>query len=47
MKDMLAHLAKEKVFTKLDLREANYQVRIKAGDEWKMAFNCPLGCFQF
>ncbi|XP_060539018.1 uncharacterized protein LOC132709560 [Pantherophis guttatus] len=47
MKDMLAHLAKGKVFTKLDLREAYYRVRIRAGDEWKTAFNCPLGSFQF
>ncbi|XP_058041925.1 uncharacterized protein LOC131199783 [Ahaetulla prasina] len=47
MKDMLAHLAKGKFFTKLDLREAYYRVRIKEGDEWKTAFNCPLGCFQF
>lgn len=47
MKDMLAHLAKGKTFTKLDLREAYYHIRIKEGDEWKMEFNCPLGCFQF
>uniref|UniRef100_A0A2D4LM04 Reverse transcriptase domain-containing protein n=1 Tax=Micrurus spixii TaxID=129469 RepID=A0A2D4LM04_9SAUR len=43
MKDMVAHLAKGKIFTKLDLREAYYRVRI----EWKTAFNCPMGCFQF
>lgn len=47
MKDMLWHLTKGKVFTKLDLREAYYQVRIKEGDEWKPAFNCPLECYQF
>lgn len=46
-KDMLGHLAKGKIFTKLDLREAYYQVRIKEGDEWKTTFNCPLGCYQF
>lgn len=28
MKDLLYHLAKGKVFTKLDLQEAYYQVRI-------------------
>lgn len=33
MKDMLAHEVKGKIFTKLDLREACYQVQIKAGDE--------------
>lgn len=47
MKDMLTHLGKGKIFTKLDLREAYYRVRIKEGDEWKTAFNCSLGCFQF
>ncbi|XP_013921040.1 PREDICTED: RNA-directed DNA polymerase homolog [Thamnophis sirtalis] len=47
MKDMLAQLGKGRNFTKLDLREAYYRVRIKEGDEWKTAFNCPLGCFQF
>lgn len=24
-----------------------HNIRIKARDEWKMAFNYPLGCFQF
>lgn len=46
-KDMLAHPAKGKVYTKLDLREAYYRVCIKEGDEWKTAFNCLLGSFQF
>lgn len=47
MKDMLSHLARGKVFTKLDLREVYYGVQIKEGDEWKTAFNCLLGSFQF
>ncbi|XP_060539362.1 queuine tRNA-ribosyltransferase catalytic subunit 1 isoform X1 [Pantherophis guttatus] len=47
MKDVLALLGKGKIFTKPDLQEAYYRVRIKEGDEWKTAFNCPLGCFQF
>ncbi|KAK9397281.1 hypothetical protein NXF25_020642 [Crotalus adamanteus] len=47
MKDLLTHLAAGKIFTKLDLREAYYRVRIKEGDEWKTAFNCPLGSYQF
>lgn len=34
------------VFTKLDLRNAYHLVRIKEGDEWKMAFNTPLGHFE-
>ncbi|KAK9401814.1 hypothetical protein NXF25_010170 [Crotalus adamanteus] len=47
MKDLLAYLGTGRIFTKLDLREVYYRVRIKAGDEWKTAFNCPLGSFQF
>ena len=35
------------VFTKLDLRNAYHLVRIRQGDEWKMAFNTPLGHFEY
>lgn len=47
MKDMPAHLAIQKFFTKIDLREAYSRVRIKEGDEYKTTFNCLLECFQF
>ncbi len=36
-----------KVFTKLDLRNAYHLVRIKEGDEWKTAFNTPIGHFEY
>ncbi len=35
------------VFTKLDLRNAYHLVRIKEGDEWKTAFNTPIGHFEY
>lgn len=35
------------VFTKLDLRNAYHLVRIKEWDEWKTAFNTPLGHFEY
>jgi len=44
---MLEHLAKGKVFSKLDLRSAYNLVRIKEGDEYKTAFNCKYGHFEY
>lgn len=35
------------VFTKLDLRNAYHLVRIREGDDWKTAFNTPLGHFEY
>ena len=39
------HLAK--FFTKIDLRNAYHQVRVKEGDEWKTAFRCREGHFEY
>lgn len=35
------------IFSKLDIRSAYYLVRIWKGDEWKTAFNTPLGHFEY
>ncbi|KAK7940550.1 hypothetical protein WMY93_003876 [Mugilogobius chulae] len=35
------------IFSKLDLRNAYHLVRIRSGDEWKTAFNTPLGHFEY
>ncbi len=36
-----------KIFAKLDLRNAYHLVCIKEGDEWKTAFNTPVGHFEY
>jgi hypothetical protein len=45
--DMFPKLAKAKLFTKLDLPDAYHLLRIKEGDEWKTAFRCKFGSFQY
>lgn len=34
-------------FSKIDLKDAYYRIRIKAGDEWKTAFRTRYGHFEF
>ncbi len=45
--DLKDRLRYAKVFTKIDLRGAYNLVRIKPGDEWKTAFRCVFGHFEF
>lgn len=40
-------LAGAKYFTKIDLKSGFNLVRIKKGDEWKTAFRCRYGLFEF
>ena len=47
IKDLLAQAGKGKIFTKLDIREAYYRVRIKEGHEHLTAFNTMLGQFEY
>lgn len=35
------------IFIKLDLRNAYHRMCIREEDEWKMAFNTPLGQFEY
>lgn len=44
---LLDRLSGAQVFTKIDLRGAYNLVRIKPGDEWKTAFRCRYGHFEY
>jgi hypothetical protein len=45
--EMRDRLQGAKIFTQLDLRDAYYSVRIKAGEEWKTAFRTRYGHYEF
>ena len=45
--DLLDRVRRAKVFSKIDLRGAYNLVRIKPGDEWKTAFRCMYGHFEY
>jgi len=44
--DVLENIRTKRVFTKIDLRWGYNNVRIKEGDEWKVAFTTPEGFFE-
>lgn len=45
--DMLDRFGSAKIFTKIDLRGAYNLVRMKQGDEYKTAFRCQFGHFEY
>jgi hypothetical protein len=45
--DILQQLAEAQCYTKIDLRGAYNLVRVRQGDEWKTAFNCKYGHFEY
>ena len=45
--EMLDRLYLAKVFTKIDLKNAYHLVRVKEGGEWKTAFRCREGHFEY
>lgn len=45
--DLLDRLGTARYFSKIDLRGAYNLVRIKPGDEWKTAFRCHRGHFEY
>jgi hypothetical protein len=45
--ELLDRLGHAKVFSKLDLYDAYYRLRIKEGDEWKTAFKTRYSLFEY
>lgn len=45
--ETLDRLVGAKVFTKIDLKDAYYRLRIREGDEWKTAFRTRYGHFEY
>ena len=44
--ELIEKLCRAKIFTKMDLRSAYDNVRIKEGDEWKTAFRTKYGLYE-
>jgi hypothetical protein len=45
--EVMTYLNGSKLFSKIDLRGAYNLLRIRPGDDWKTAFVCPQGHFEY
>jgi hypothetical protein len=45
--EILDRLAGSKIFSKIDIQDAYYRIRIKEGDEWKIAFRTRYGHYEY
>src|SRR5437879_11600229 len=47
MRELRDWVEGSKIFSELDLKKGYYLVRIKEGDEWKTAFRCRYGHYEY
>jgi len=47
IRESLDKLSSATIYTKLDIRDAYYNLRIRAGDEWKTAFRTRYGLYEY
>src|SRR5579859_1769863 len=45
--NVLDRIAKAKFFMKLDVRDGYHRLRMAPGEEWKTAFRCRYGLFEY
>jgi hypothetical protein len=45
--EMLDRLSRVKIYSKLNLRDAYYRLRIREGDEWKTAFKTRYSYYKY
>ncbi|TKA33188.1 hypothetical protein B0A50_00741 [Salinomyces thailandicus] len=45
--ELMDRLSRASIYTKLDLRDAYYRLRIREGDEWKTAFRTRYGHYEY